>query len=459
MGVFAGGFTLQLAEEVCGVEAGAEGVLDALGTLVENHLVERSHVTGGEETTRHDLLETIHEFAQEQLAASGETDLLRRRHAEAYVRLGEEAETELHSARQGLWLRRLEAEAHNVRAALAWCLEADEPELGLRLAGAIWMFWSKRGHASEGDRWLADLLARPGPVSAAIRSKALNGAAGIAYVEGDLAHAEAYLEEAIALRTQLGDERGRVKMLANLGMIATYRGDYGRARRLLEETRALNSSLGETRALANDLLNLANLAVYENDLESAVPLYEDSLEHFRLAEDTGGIANALGDFGAGLLYHGAYERARQPLEKSVELFRSLEDGHGVAAALINLGVLALCESDASLAISLLRESLSRLHEFGERRALAACLDHLAQAATALGDHERGARLMGGAEALRTGGGFPRAPGEEVLRDQALARVRALLGEGALNAAWAMGAALPLESLIQEALAVTAPPSL
>jgi hypothetical protein len=66
--------------------------------------------------------------------------------------------------------------------------------------------------------------------------------------------------------------------------------------------------------------------------------------------------------------------------------------------------------------------------------------------------------MGGAEALRTGGGFPRAPGEQALRDKSLARARELLGEGALNAAWAMGAALPLESLVKEALSVTAPPS-
>jgi tetratricopeptide (TPR) repeat protein len=464
LGVFVGGFTLEMGEEVCGAEAedhrsgGERGyglVLDTLGILVENHLVERADVTGGGEAPRFGMLETIRDYAQERLASSGEAAVFRRRHAEAFVRLGEEANPELDGAHQRTWLKRLDAEAHNIHAALGWCLEKGEPELGLRLGGAIFKFWSKRGHAEDGRR-LDELLEKGGAVAAAVRAKALNAAAYMAYNRGDLAHAEELLEEAVALRRELGDRSATAKTLANLGMMVTYRGDYPRARRLLEETLELLRSLGEKSGVANDLLNLGIVASYEGDLEAAVGFFEEGLDIFRALGDIWSIATTQQDLGSALLHRGDYARAREQLDEAIELFGSLDDSHGVAQVKLNRGALALCEGDAALATSLLREALSRLDEVGDRRALTACLDGLAQAAAATGDAARAARLMGSAETLRAVGGFPWAPGEKALRDGARARVRILLGEETMNAAWAEGAALPLANAVAEALGVQAP---
>jgi len=455
LGVFAGGFTLEMAEDVCGLEPGAQaGVLDVLGTLVENHLVERVQATGAKETPRFDMLETIREYALAQLAATGETDAMRRRHAESCVGLAERAEPELTGPQQVTWFRRLEAEAHNLRAALAWCLDTDEVELGLRLAGAVWRFWARGGHAREDGRWLEALLERVDPAPAAVRAKALNGAGCIASMRGDFARADAFLEKSLALRRQIGDTRGVSNTLANLGMLASDRGEYARARKLLQEALALWRSLDDTDGVVAALIELANVAMYDDELEKATELYEESLELGRRVGDTWARGLALGNLGLVMLYREQYARARQLVTEALELYTSVNDPRGAAWATANLGALALCEGDYASAASLLHEGLLRLHEHGDGLHVAECIDYIAHGAADMGEVARAARLLAAAEAVRNAAAYRSPRRHEVWRDRALARARASLGEEAFAAAWAEGAVLPLEGAIEEAMKLT-----
>jgi predicted ATPase len=145
LSVFRGGWTVAAAESVCQEPS----ALEYLEQLRESSFVVTEESAG---EMRYRMLETIREFAHERLAESEEEDGLRRRHAEFLLALAETAEPELKGTNQGLWLERLEREYDNLRAAMAWCVEAsaagltgggegsgelDPGQLGLRLGGAL----------------------------------------------------------------------------------------------------------------------------------------------------------------------------------------------------------------------------------------------------------------------------------------------------------------------------------
>ena len=108
------------------------------------------------------MLETIHEYAREKLEKSGEAEDVKRVHAGYFLAMAEEASAELRGPDQLEWLGRLEAEHDNMRAALSWTIGRQKVDLGLRLAGALWRFWSVLGHYAEGRRWLEEALAAGG---------------------------------------------------------------------------------------------------------------------------------------------------------------------------------------------------------------------------------------------------------------------------------------------------------
>ncbi|HYN89741.1 MAG TPA: NB-ARC domain-containing protein, partial [Ardenticatenaceae bacterium] len=138
LGVFAGGWTLEAAEAV----ADGMGVLDGLESLVDKSLV-RQHEQDGD--GRFTMLQTIREYAIERLEATGQADGLRQAHADFYLRFTEQAEPKFYGATQVEWLKRVETEHDNLRAALDWTLAHREPVRALRLAGVLWRFWYARG--------------------------------------------------------------------------------------------------------------------------------------------------------------------------------------------------------------------------------------------------------------------------------------------------------------------------
>ena len=151
LGVFAGGCSLEALKAVCNASEGQEGeVLEELEALIDKSLLRGEEGAGGD--PRFSMLETIREYAAEQLAASGEEERVRARYAAFFAVLGEQAESGLHGSEEGTWSRRLEADHDNLRAALAWGEEHD-PVLMLRLVSALWRFWWI--HLTEGRAWLA----------------------------------------------------------------------------------------------------------------------------------------------------------------------------------------------------------------------------------------------------------------------------------------------------------------
>src|SRR5207249_7135538 len=212
LAVFRGGCTLAAAEEVAGAD------LDVLQSLVDKSLVRHRD-------DRFWMLETIGEFAAERLEDSGEADDMRRRHAEHFVALAEEAEP--HLRRESTeWLDRLEPDHDNLRAALDRLEVAGETQLVMRLAGALDRFWYLRGYLVEGQRRLERALAAD-PRPTAARAKAAMGASGAAVIASrDYPTARARAEEALELHRTLGDAWGVANSRFLLGFADVEEGDF-----------------------------------------------------------------------------------------------------------------------------------------------------------------------------------------------------------------------------------------
>jgi tetratricopeptide (TPR) repeat protein len=291
LAVFAGGCTLAAAEAVT-PERGA-ATFDLVAALVGKSLLRPEAAGRGE--PRFVMLETVREYAMERLEAAGEGPEARRAHAGWFRALAERAEPGLRGPDQQHWRDVLEADLDNLRAALAWTLDAADPEdadQGVLLVGALWYFWFQRGLTGEGRRWLALALARARHGRA--RAQALLGAGTLAWRQGDLATARALLEESATLWRGQDDRGGLAEALHVLGHVRFDQRDHLAARNLFEESLQEYRRAGDT---IGGLPLLGDLAQLTGDHELAAARYEESLAVWRKLRGTPGIASALHKLG------------------------------------------------------------------------------------------------------------------------------------------------------------------
>jgi predicted ATPase len=285
LAVFAGGWSLDAAEAVCGFAPLApEDVLDQLTALVDKSLVV-AEPSGTEE--RYRLLETLRQYAQEKLVAADEEDETRGRHRDWCLALAERAEPELTGPRQGAWLDRLEAEHDNLRAALAWC-RAGAPgrDVGLRLASPLMIFWYQRGYAREGQAWLEDALARGGAAPPTVRAHALNAAGFLAMRQGDFDRARVLVEEAMRLDAGEPPDRPRVASPRNtLAHLLMGQQQWERARELMLEELAETRRRGDRRAEALACAQLGRVGIYAGAYADAQSWFEQSIAVARARGD------------------------------------------------------------------------------------------------------------------------------------------------------------------------------
>jgi predicted ATPase/DNA-binding SARP family transcriptional activator len=254
LSVFAGGWTLEAAEAVGAGDIQQGDVVDLLSSLVDKSLV----VAEAQEVVRYRMLEPIRQYARERFEESEEVEAVKRRHAEFYLVLAEEAEPGVEGPQQAAWLERLEAEHDNLRTALSWSLErSEEAELGLRVGEALGQFWYSRGYFGEGRRWLEEALAKASPASTAARANALRRLSFLAFMQGDLDRAQEAGEEGLNLERveQFWDIAGRRSIAAGLlhmlGLVMSAWGDPERAIHLYEESLVFSRKVGDERGIAD----------------------------------------------------------------------------------------------------------------------------------------------------------------------------------------------------------------
>jgi predicted ATPase/DNA-binding SARP family transcriptional activator len=401
LSVFAGGWEPADAAAVADVTA------DELGSLVQQHLAYREHETG-----RHGMLATIREFAAERLTASGEAGAVHRRHAAHFLALAARADAELRAGGdQQSWLDRLEREHDNLRAALAWALDADA-DLALQLAGELGSFWVVRGHWAEGRRALDAALERAAEGARGM-AKALVGAGTLARYDADHAASRALLERGAALYEEQGDWAGLVRALSNLGFAVLAAGDLERARTVYERAVVAAGRSGNGRDRAIALNCLADLALREGDHVRAEALALEGAEVTRAVGDAEllGVSRmnaAQAAFGAGRSADGLALAAG-----ALDAWAPLKDPHHLSLCLDGLAA-GLAAHDAEAAAGLLGTCDRVRDELGVE------LDELEQRLRAIALAELASRL--GEERIAA----CRSAGRDVALDDAVAGLRTTL---------------------------------
>ena len=419
LAVFAGGWTLEAAERVCaGDGLDPDQILDLLSGLVAKSLVLTAEHA---DEVRYRFLESLRAYAAEKLRDAGEEIVLRQQHRDWCVTLAERAESELRGPDPGGWLDRLERERENVRTALAWCIERDEAEPGLRMAGGLARFWQIRGPYREIRAVLAELLALPAAKQAsatvqAARAKALIVAGRLAMRQDDRDVADALYQEALELSQECGDQRGLARALVSIGRVARVRGDYATSRQYHAE---------------------------------AIPVLEALGDDFWLA-------HVHHDLGVSAFFQGDLATARQQYEACLALFERLGDELGIVTALEELGEVAFSQGDHEMALALLGTTLERARGIDDKERIAMALAALAGMAAAQGRPRRALRLAAAATAITEATEQCNSPAWYAMLDRWLEPARRTLTAEACAAAQAAGRAMPLDAAIEYALSSDEP---
>ena len=406
LGVFVGGWTLEAAEAV-GNLSGDLDVLEGLASLADLNLI-RLDVSGAE--PRYSMLETIREFAHDQLATSGEDATLRDTHEAWFVRLAGHARPHLSAAGQGAWLRRLEADHPNFRVVLETLAAGGDHDAYLRLAANLGLFWWQRTHLAEGRLHLERALTRA-PAPTPHRVEALIGIGRITASQGDLATAEMWLRQGEALARSLNLPAHLCSALFELGQALEYAGDAARAVPLYEAALAVARDLHDTQATRLALWALSEVAYGRGDLESAGQLNEET----------------------------------------IALLRSGGEEFMLSMGLLTSGAVALGRGDVPRAVAAFREALELALGLDMQWAIASALAGSAAVAAARGDQIAAATLLGAAATVREASHQDRFA-NFYHHAQTTETVRAALDEDAFAAAWEVGRQLTLDEAANEALA-------
>jgi predicted ATPase/DNA-binding XRE family transcriptional regulator len=438
--VFIGGFSLEAAEAVAGGQGKSfvpspcppvplsPSLLDGLASLVDKSLVRQVEEPTGEPRFR--MLETIREYAIERLEASGETEVVRRRHSYWCLEFAKRVDAELEGPGMFRWLQRVEAEHANLRAAINWFKDRGETGEALRLGAGLSAFWWYRGHFGEGRAQLDSLLSLPGARDHPYAwARAMTGLAMLAYKSGDVQRAGSLHAQAIPIWRELGDRERMAYALWCQGL-AVGGTDDDLANAALSETQTLGHALG-------------------------IPWL---VLPARWAQ--GRIARSRGD----------HQRAGELVTEALGRARELGHPIGIPLSLVVLGQIALDRGEVEQAASLIGQSLEYLCDIAERwgstgrlKGLAAvaaapwgipaCLEGLGAVAGARGETERAVRLFGATAVLREMVGYAREPVDQPGFERWVAPIRTTLGEEAFAAAWAEGESMTLDDAVSEALEI------
>lgn len=452
--VFAGGWTLEAAERITNAD-GALGadVLEELEALVDMSLLMRDERPTGE--ARFSLLETIHEYALEHLIESGEVTTMRRRHADYYLALAEQAEPELKTARRDPWLQQLAEEHDNIRAVLDWSTSPEgDHQIGLRLAGAVALFWRIRGYFSEGRAWLQALLADRAALGRTPElGRALVAAGTLAWIQGDVAAARPLLEESLSIGQDVGDQRIVAHALNSLGLTLLTQGEPDAACAYLQESaarfHALHDDWGETYSLNP----LGDALMMVGDFAQARQRYEESLALAQTIGDLWVIAGAHTGLGNLALAQGQAAAAQKQYEESLPFYRQVGDRFGLSWATCGLGFANLYQRDFVRARDLFQVCLTAGQEMGYATitilylvGMAGLAAHQAPVEQSAG-RLQAARLLGAAEQLRRTLQVTLWEPFRLIDQQLLTTTRTATEPAAWEAAFAEGQAMTVEQTV------------
>ncbi|MCA1644706.1 MAG: helix-turn-helix domain-containing protein [Chloroflexi bacterium] len=408
LSAFAGGWSLDAVERVCGPIDQLGDALAGISTLVDQSLavLDRNRPDG-----RYDMLDVVREYAAARLFEAAETEQIARRHALHYLTLSEEADRHLVRAGHADWFRRLDVERANLRRGMAWTIEHGETVLALRYSVGLWRYWRQLGEFGEGRRWSDAALALPGEAPASLRAKALWASSALAFRQADHARMAELAVEALELAQQSQDPMDLRNALTIKAMVAMCQGRFDDALEPYRDGVAICRRLGLTWQLGTSYLNLGTALLHAGDVEGAVVTLDEALRVYReLGDDifTGRVTNVMAH-------------------------------------------VALAQHDMGRANHLAREALMLAREQGEREGTTDGLETLAAVAAADGQSKRAATLAGSAAAIRETIAYQPAPFEAAITRPFVQSAQKKVSEKDWHRWWQAGRALAAEAAVAFAL--------
>jgi predicted ATPase/DNA-binding CsgD family transcriptional regulator len=452
LAVFAGGWSLEAAEAVCNSDGKSPpDVLELLTRLVDKSLVVADEQAS---RSRYRLLEPIGQYAYARLAESGDLNDARRRHAAFCLTFAEalERDANVGGLRRQAATDGLAAEYRNLQAALSWCIETQEAQLGLRLARALQFQWKHYGPYGEGLRWIAELLGLPDAAAPTpARAVALLTAAHLEMVLwNDRPRMCAVADEAVQLARHLDDPWILFAALAEVGIGSWHMGDLDTARSNWEEALAIASANGDEASEAAMLINLGRLVIYLCKYDEGRAQCEAGLRHGHTLGDTWLVGMALTELGWAGLAQDDLSTARACAQDCLSL--APQDPIVETTVLTLLGIVETAEGRYADARAHLTRSLARQHELGLTWFIPDTLEGLAGLAYTCGQPVRALQLAGAASAVRTVMGVPGFPLKRHIVDRWLGPLRSKFGNTELSAGrMSDGLALSLDAAVRLAL--------
>ncbi|GIW05659.1 MAG: hypothetical protein KatS3mg060_0464 [Dehalococcoidia bacterium] len=443
LGVFVGQFGLAAAEAVAASDR--ESIVDGLEALVEHSLLQYDSAS---DEPRYWMLETIREFALEQLAATDEAQEVRDRHARFFLALVGKTPRRFAAPRAKAWLDRIEPEYANVRAAIGWLQSRPETqEQSWDLIISLGWLWYQRNYLSEARQWYRRALDQAASRGRdATYALLLSNAGILALWQGETVAARQMLEEAIAIQRSLGGGTSLADALFSRGVLAVSVGDRVAARAFLLEAAALFHETGDTWFETGALMQLGNVDLADGNLAGAQRVVQQALGLAVSVGDDWATASVLQNLGEIARAAGRLDEAERHYLESQANYERFGAPLDLARVHHCLAFIALARGETSRARILFRESLQQHRTYGVRRGVVEALLGLACVAAAEGQVVAAARAIGSAGAELEALGISWWPADQVELDRWWPRIVAALGEEAAAEADA-GRALPLDEAI------------
>ena len=456
LSVFAGGFDLAAAEQVCGeAPLAPEGIVDLLASLTEKSLV-LAEQWG--DHTRYRMLETMREYARGKLAARGEVDAIAQRHCRHFLGVAKAANQGWKGPRQGEWTERVETEFDNMRAAIALALEGGvDPVIAVKFEVALLKFRLLRGHVSEGRKYIDAALGLPAVRAADVaHAHALYVAAGLAASQGERAQAARLLQACLVLRRVIGNPVDTAATLSTLALVRLQEGDAISARESEEEALAIFRELGDRIGDAIGLLHLGQIEMYLENDRLAHDRFEACLGIARDIDHTEIQCECERMLGELALDNSDVTGARARFASSFEACRHVGDRRDEAISLWCMARTDIAAGDALLARRKLDGAMRTFRSFDMKPETIGCLEDFAALAQSSGDVKHAVRLYATASAARERLTLMRTPRAERRLRGSLALARRMLGDADFQAASLHGRDARLEDGVRQALGAVTP---
>lgn len=453
LAIFAGGISLEAAEAVCICECvKLEEVLDVLSRLVDKSLLVTDQRSN---ETRYHLLETIRQYARQKLTEQGDEVECRDRHLMYFVQWAEKMALTLDGDDQLNGLEQYETEHDNLRAAFEWSrTNENKAEAGLRLAVACGSFWWLHTHLSEGRRrFSAALLPKGVQDRSSTHAWALTYSAQLAYFQADYPAIQPFIEEALAIWKELGQEVqvGHALALEIYGGFRMEKGDYESALRLFQESLEIYRQLNDKNGMSELHKDLGWSAMRTGDYQLAQTHLEKNLALARETGDKIGLNYAYSGLGEVAVRLGQYHRASDLLEKGLSLSRERGDIWMEATILGSLGWVALHLRNFDQVRNLLGDSLTLRMDIGDDGGIAWCLEKLAEVAILEGGYQKAVKIFASAASLRIPIYSVIDPVDQPEYERFFSGLHSELDQKTFMACWEEGIAMHLNDMVVYAL--------